>query len=234
MSSDDDLKRLTVQQYNATRASEFVGLLPAYATADRPQPVAAGSTIWNTDLGLAEHWTGSAWLTGADHNATRRIHKPTITAELSSGSPGQVPDPIVFGSTIGLEFGGASDAAYRIFKISAAYVSDATAHVHWTKSADGDESGNTVDWRIQYTVFDGLSQDIGLVTPSEVTISDTYVDASTDATRIVYRTDLAPLSGFVPDYYVGIRIDTPSNTLASNPVLISVDVGEVELINRAP
>jgi hypothetical protein len=27
MSSDDDLKSLTVQQYNATRASEFVGLL---------------------------------------------------------------------------------------------------------------------------------------------------------------------------------------------------------------
>ena len=164
---------------------------------------------------------------------TRVFHKPTITPAVSVSAPGLGPQPIVFGTVMGLDFDTATDAAYRILKIPSNIVEAgneagiapfASFHVHWTKSGDLDASADTVRWRLSYTVFDGSSDEVALVTPTVIEWDDVYDDAGT-TTRIVYRTGNMDVTGFVPNYYVGLMLEyVPANTTLSTPVVISTDL----------
>lgn len=164
---------------------------------------------------------------------TRVFHKPTVTPDGAVSAPGQGPQPIVFGTVMGLDFDTPTDVAYRIMKMDSNMVAQSNPsvtaltsfHVHWTKSGDGDESGNTVRWRLSYTVFDGESEEVALATPTVVEWDDTYVDAGT-TTRIIYRTGNVEVTDLTPGYYIGVALEyVPANTtLLSTPVVISADL----------
>lgn len=160
----------------------------------------------------------------ANTSDTRTFHKPTITPSDSEVQPGQGPAPIVFGSTMGLHFDNTTDKAYRIIKVPSNYTGPATFHIHWTKSGDADESGNVIEWRINYTLFNGSSQDIN-TTPTVVTLTDTYEDNGTTS-RIVYRTANSTEIPLIANYYLGIQLDyvAGNTTLISTPVAISADL----------
>jgi hypothetical protein len=166
------------------------------------------------------------------------IHKAAASPSDASSQPGQGPQLIVFGTVMGLDYDNPTDAAYRIMKIDKTFVgdgsgADASFHVHWTKSGDADESGNTIRWRLSYTLFDGSSDDI-VVAPTVVDFDDTYVDAGTTS-KIVYRTPSVPATGLVPNYYMGIKLEyVPANTtLTSTPVCVSCDLLFRNRINLA-
>lgn len=127
-----------------------------------------------------------------------------------------------------------SDNMYRTFKIPSTFTGNPSAHIHWTKSQDTDQSGNRVLWRIHYKVFDGRTQEASGA-GSMVEFEDIYEDSGT-TTRIVYRTDDLELSGFIPSYYVAFRIEavTPSQDTLAEPALVSLDLIWDELINRGP
>lgn len=169
-------------------------------------------------------------------NTTRLTHKPTVTPAESTSAPGQGPTPILLGTVLGLHYDNTTDASYRIFKIPSTFVGDASFHIHWTKSANAAETGNTVRWRISYTVFQGNNAEIANgVSPTVLTVDDTYDDSGSDTSRIVYRTPNIVVTDFVPAYYVGLCVDyvSGSTTLStSNPVLISADLLLREYINQ--
>lgn len=184
-----------------------------------------------TDLGyITSTITRDPNIAGASD--TKTFHKPTITPTDSKVQPGQGPIPIVFGSTVGLHFDNTTDKAYRFLKIPNNYVGPATFHIHWTKSGDVNELDNVVEWKLSYTVFDGKTQDVN-ITPSEVTLTDTYTDNGTTS-RIIHRTANSVEIPLVNNYYLGLQIEyVPGNTtLVSDPVLISADLLWVGYVNQ--
>jgi hypothetical protein len=174
--------------------------------------------------------------------ATRFFHEPTVTPGQGSSAPGQGPSELVIGSVLGLHFDDPSDMVYRIFKIGTNFIpggpgmtgdgTNASFHVHWTKAVDTDQSGGTVRWQIEYTVFDGISEDIA-VTPTVIDLDDTYIDSGTTS-RIVHRTANVPAPGFIPGYYVGLCIgyDSGNTTLSGGPVVVSADLLSLGFINQ--
>lgn len=168
-------------------------------------------------------------------NTERSYHAPTVSPSNSSSAPGQNPTVVVNGNVVGLQFA-TGNTAHRIFKIPGYYSSDAAFHIHWTKGSDVSEQGNAVRWKISYTVWAGNNARIDAGAPSSfvLNLDDTYDDASVDATRIVYRANDALAGGFIPLYYVGMKVecDFGNTTLVANPVLISADLTFKELINK--
>jgi hypothetical protein len=168
----------------------------------------------------------------ADADAIAVFHQPTITPAHGTNAPGQQPDIIVVGATVVAAMTLNTDLAYRVFKIPLSFVDNARFHVHWTKTGDADESGKEVRWQLDYTVFDGYSDDISGA-PSSLVFDDTYDDAGT-TTRIVHGTDHLAASGIVANQYVGLVIQavTPGGVaLASEPGLVSVDMTFNQKIN---
>ena len=167
--------------------------------------------------------------------ATLRAHHTVIAAAQSgSSSPGQSPSPIPNGALLLLGFTLNADDAFRGFKIPTYFdgVNPPTAHVHWSKTTDANESGKAVRWRVSYWVLNGSTDD-GAAAPTVVDLDDTYDDAGT-TTRIVHRTPNVPLVGLVAGYYLAIKIEavTPAGTpLAGEPGLFSLDVIWDERIN---
>lgn len=174
----------------------------------------------------------------AVEETTRGYHEPTITPNAGTNSPGQQPDLELIGSIMVAQFTLNTDTAYRIFKVPKFYVEDAAFHVHWTKESgvggDGDQSSNSVRWRISYTVFPGSGGDVN-VTPTVIDLDSTYNDAGT-TTRVMQRTADVAAPGFVANYYVGVCVEsvTPDGSaLTCEPALISVDLTYNQFINKA-
>lgn len=168
-------------------------------------------------------------------NETRFNHLPIVSPSDATPQPGQGPAPIVIGTVIGFEYDQAADKSYALFKIPRSFVGDASFHVHWTKSGNASEQGNVVRWRLTYTVFDGMTEEIANATPTVLTIDDTYEDGAADSSRIAYMTPFIAAPGFIGGYYVGLCVDFDSGgtTLAlSNPVLVSADMVFREYVNK--
>lgn len=185
-------------------------------------------------------WTTSSSPSGADDageglsykqmtSVTKIIHKPTITTSDATSAPGQGPSPIVLGTLMGLEFDNEVDVAYRVLKVDSSFSgdgsgSDASFHVHWTKSAIADASGQTIRWRLSYTVFDGKTDEVANGTPTVLDFDDTY-DDNVAGDYIVHRTPSIPAPGLVPGYYIGVCVEfVAGSTTVVNPVVISVDL----------
>lgn len=154
-------------------------------------------------------------------------HKPTITPDHSTRFPGLGPDPVIYGTTLGMKYSTpATDKLYRIMKIDLNYCECASFHIHWTKSGDASELGNSVRWELKYTVFNGEVRELALVTPSTIVWNSEYDDDSTSGSRLACRTEDKPAEGFVAGYYVGLEVsvDAANTTLISDPVLLSVDM----------
>lgn len=163
----------------------------------------------------------------------RGFHEAIVTADSDTASAAGTPTLESYGSVLVLEFTPNTDDAFRQFKIPHSFVGNAAIHLHWTKSSDADELGKAVRWRVEYTIFNGSSQDIN-VTPSFVEIEDTY-DVSDTTARVVYRTSSVPLTGFVAGYYLGLRVlaVTPVGVaLSGDPSLFSVDLTFNQYINN--
>jgi hypothetical protein len=169
---------------------------------------------------------------------TRINHKPTITPAISVSAPGLGPQPLAIGNVMTLHYDTpATDAGYRILKIPSSLVVAGNAraiepyvsfHIHWTKANDVDQSGATIRWVFEYTMFDGHDDEILTPTVSgTVNMDDTYIDAGT-TTRIVYRTANFEITDLVPGYYLGVKVTTDNaNTTASlqgNGAIVSADM----------
>lgn len=170
-------------------------------------------------------------------DATSTYHEPTLVPEFGTNAPGQQPDLALIGSTMVAQFTVNTDSAYRLFKVPSNYVTGAAFHVHWTKEegvgGDGDQSGNTVLWRISYTVMQGNGTDIN-VAPTVIDIPDTYDDSGT-TTRVTHRTADVSAPGFIAGYYVGMCIEaaTPGGSaLTCEPALITADLTYTQYINQ--
>lgn len=187
---------------------------------------------WRNYLALSTGPDGAYALT----NATRTIHEGIVTVSDAEPQPGQGPTPVVVNAVLGYAFTpgapGVGDAAFRMIKIPSNFVSDPTFHVHWTKNVDTDQQGNTVRFRISYLVFDGITDDVN-VAPTVIDIDDTYNDAGT-TTRIVHRTGNNPATGFVANYYLGLKIEalTAGTTLSGDVVIVSADLLYKASINQ--
>jgi hypothetical protein len=160
-------------------------------------------------------------------HVTRFQHQETVSAAVAeTGIFGgvTVPTPTVNGSLVSLSFVLNSDAAFRGFKITTKYVSDASFHIHWTKSDDVDRSGTFSKWCVEYTVYDGQSEDATTVVVSPTEDLE-YLDAGT-TTRVVYRSPNIPLVGFAPGKYVAIKVVklTPTGAATPSPCLVSMDL----------
>lgn len=177
---------------------------------------------------------------GATLTTTRWFHGQTLTPGSASNAPGQAADLATIGSVMVASYTIGTDAGYRIFKIKNSYVSGAAFHVHWTKqpgaAGDGDQSGNSVRWRISYTVFESeptAASDIN-VAPTVIDLDDTYDDAGT-TTRLAHHTPNVAAPGFIAGHYVGICIEavTPSGSaLTCEPALITADLTYIQYINQ--
>jgi len=163
-------------------------------------------------------------------------HKPTLTPDISVSPPGQGPQPLALGNVIGLHYDTpATDEGFRILKIpftlvspgnTAAIEPSVSFHIHWTKGVNSDESGATVRWVFEYTLFDGHDDEITSPTVSGlINMDDTYDDAGT-TTRIVHRTADFVVTGLIAGYYLGVKItnDAGNTTMLGGPVLISADM----------
>jgi hypothetical protein len=134
---------------------------------------------------------------------------------------------------MGFSYDSTTDQAHRLMKIPASIVVAGNSagiepfagfHVHWTKSVDTDASGGTVRWRLNYTVFDGSSEDIALVSPTVLEWDDVYDDSGT-TTKIVYNTGNVDAPGLTSNYYVGLQLEyVDAETTVAAPVLISLDL----------
>lgn len=119
-----------------------------------------------------------------------------------------------------------------MFKIGDDFVGSPSFHVHWSKTDSVDRSGTFCKWRIDYTVFNGSTQEVS--GGSFVETSDLeYLDDGT-STRYVYRSENLPLTGFVAGYYVAMKITsiTPTGSALPDPGMVSVDLIYEATINR--
>jgi hypothetical protein len=165
----------------------------------------------------------------ADREATAMRHGVMVSAAKSRPQPGVGPNPALAGIVQGLEFA-AGEVAYKVRRIPSTFVSDASFHIHWTKSTDANEAGNSVRWRIRYVVFDGFSDDLA-VTPIELVTDSEYTDSGTTSRIGLVTEDLPAV--FEAGHYLGMAVDfvDESTTLQGNPLLIGADVVMRERIN---
>lgn len=181
-----------------------------------------------------DHFEGGANLTSQQDKdlrdiinqlAFKNVHEGVVTPGRSDGPPGQQPQIEVKGALAYLTFTVDTDAAYRLYKIPNGFKSAPTAHVHWTKNQDTDQSTKEVRWRLTYNVFNGHSEDGADGGVVSVNLDDVYDDAGTTS-RIVYCTEDVPLVGIVADYYLTMKIEaiTPAGVALVEPGLVSLDL----------
>jgi hypothetical protein len=183
-------------------------------------------------------WDGTKWTYQAvgdlaTESATRVIHTPGITPTSATFVPGIAPDVELMGTLVVLHYKKDIDKVYGYCKIPTSYVSDASFHIHWTKNVNTNQSGATVRWVINYTVFNGGSQDVTAPPTGTLTLDDTYDDAGL-LTRVVHRTGNAAAAGFVAGYYVSFEIgfDPAHTTLSDRPAIVSCDILSRQTINE--
>lgn len=185
-------------------------------------------------------WDGTKWTYQAvgdlaTENATRIIHTPGVTPTSATFVPGIAPEVELLGTLVVLHYKKDTDKVYGYCKIPTSYVSDASFHIHWTKNVDTDQSGATIRWIINYTVFNGASQDVTGAPTGTITLDDTYDDAGT-LTRVVHRTVNGAAPGFVAGHYVSFEVgfdpDPANTTLVGRPAIISCDILSRQTINE--
>ena len=187
--------------------------------------------VWDDNgVGTTYFKTGAAatdWVLQILSTTLRTIDLPIVGPGRADGPPGTVPDVEAVNALTYINFDGAAgaQAAFRMIKIPATYIGNASIHVHWTKSVNTDRSGETVSWRVSYAVINGSSEDAADGT-IVIDLDDTYEDSGT-TTRIVHRTADASLIGIIPNCYVNIKIEknTPgAGTPMDSPGLVALDL----------
>jgi hypothetical protein len=175
----------------------------------------------------------------ANIDATRLIHIPVgEAATLVHGAGAFTPDVVFKGNLVYLEFNHPNDTGFRVFKIDTDFKDSASLHVHWTKSQDQSEDGNTARFRIDYRIFESTQ-----VTPGNAAVTGAFIDtrdmaydiADAPADRYVFRSADMPIIGATAGYYLALKITalTPlTGTPVSNPGLVSIDLMYNAYINQ--
>jgi len=166
-------------------------------------------------------------------NVTRLQHIPVLSPTSAHWAGGTIPGIVVYGTTVVLQFTPNVDEAFRQLKLPAYAVTEPSFHIHWTKTGDLNESGKAVRWQVEYTVYDGRSQNINDGLTGTLFVEDIYDDAGT-TTRILHRTADVLIPNVPASYYISFRVQavTPAGTpLTSEPALSSVDLTWEERIN---
>jgi hypothetical protein len=161
-------------------------------------------------------------------HASRLEHQTVVDAATAEfGEFGGVTSPTLkeSGPLLSLSFTASTDAAFRVFKIRYDYLSDPSFHLHWTKPDDVDRSGTFAKWCVEYSVFNGSSEDAALTTTIVDSGDVEYLDSGT-TTRVIYRTSNIPLTGFAPGKYVAIKVQSlsPTGSALPGPCLVSMDL----------
>lgn len=203
-----------------------------------PNPKEDGLRGFMSSTGIPLEWIRR--LLDANADATRIRHESITPSEYGARAPGSQPAPVPVGTVFTLEFTPNNDSAYRVFKVPTYFVGEASFHMHWTKSADVDESGRAVKWRVSYNVFDGGPQAGGtggdiITAPTVLEFEDVYEDNDASGTRLIYRTPNLVSPGFIAGHYVGVCIEaiTPTGlALLNDPALVSMDLIWSEYINK--
>jgi hypothetical protein len=170
---------------------------------------------------------------------TALVHKAIVEAgTVQHGAGANTPDVQTKEALAYLVFNHPDDAAYRLFKIDRDFVDQPSLHMHWTKSADASEDGNTARFQIEYLAFESspTGEGNGAGTPNIVDTGDMAYDI-TDANddRYVFRSVNMPLVGIVAGYYLAVRITSlvpGSGTPVTNPALVSLDLIYNATINQ--
>jgi len=174
-----------------------------------------------------------------DLNATSVKHVEIKTATtLVHGAGSLTPDVVYAGNLVYLEFNHTTDLGFAVYKVGRDFASNPNIHVHWTKSQDANESGNTARWRIGYTVYTSTPSTAGNAATTGVFVDTgtlTYVGGDANTDRLVYRTADMPLVGITAGQYITIKVTAPipaSGTPVTNPGLVSVDLTYSAFINK--
>lgn len=205
-------------------SKHFGGNKPLFEHLVRPRSGLSGE-IWNF-LRRVE----SAFLSNEQY--TRQAHVSFAGGSPASSAPGQQPDTVVSGTLFLIGFTVNSDDLFGRLRFPDNFVGTPAVHVHWSKTTDADQAGNSVRWRFSYTVHsdDGA---IANGSPIVVDLDDTY-DASDTTERRIYRTADAPLVGITAGSYMSAKLEavTPGGSaLTVDPGIFGVDVTFDELIN---
>lgn len=165
---------------------------------------------------------------------THHFHTTLLTAATFQGGQLQAPKSEIISQSLVLVFTLGNSAAFKDVKFPVYYQGNASFHIHWTKSGTVNESGRFVRWRLQYTIFNGFSEDID-IPPTVVEVESEYLDSGTTS-NILYRTPDLPIVGAAAGKYLAVRIlaITPVGgpALIDDPALWSLDVTWDEFINQ--
>lgn len=179
-----------------------------------------------------DYFSGGANLTPEDNDLSDLInqlglepwHEPLAPA-IIAGPPGQNPEFGAKGILHYMAFTVNTDIAWRSSKIPFTYHSQGAFHIHWTKSTDDDQSGNTVRWRFSYGYHNGRGDEASAA--QHVYLFDDTYTGLVDEERIVERSLDIPLEGTItPGYYLAATIEAitpPSGTPVSEPAIVSID-----------
>lgn len=160
-------------------------------------------------------------------------HQPVVSPGRSDGPAGKLPPIANHDALSFISFNGVAGAqeVFRMIKIAPNFIGTPAIHIHWTKTDDLDRSGETVRWRVSYSVYDGEG---GIVPASTVIdFDDTYTDDGT-STHAVYETPWIALVGVTARYYMSIKVEkaTPSGSAMAAPGIVAVDFTYIGYANR--
>lgn len=172
-----------------------------------------------------------------DANAVTVKHVDIATATgLKQGQGATTPDIVYKGNLVYMEFNHTTDVAFYLWKVGRDFKDTPALHVHWTKSQDVNESGNTVRWRIDYTAYTSSVSTAGnaAVTGTFVDTGNlTYAGGDANTDRLVYRSPDMPIV-VTAGQYVAVKISSPvpGGVSVTNPGLVSVDLTYNAYINK--
>lgn len=179
-----------------------------------------------------DYFSGGSLLTPEENDLADLInqlglepwHEP-LSPLIIDGVPGLNPVADRKGVLLYVAFTVDTDIAFRSTKIPFTYHSNAAFHIHWTKSTDDNQDGNTVRWRVSYAHHSGNGGEASVA--QHVYLFDDAYEGTEDEERIVQRSPNIPLEGtIVPGYYLAMSIEAispPSGTPVSEPAIVSVD-----------
>ena len=154
------------------------------------------------------------------------VHLPVVTPHDATPQPGLGPSTTSIGNIIGLIYTSpANDRAYTIFRLDEDFIGTPSFHIHWTKGTDANEQGDTVRWKLDYTVFNPEGGSLLNGSSGTILFDEVYTDSGT-TTRAAYSTEYGYVNGdFLPGNYVGIAISVvAAGTTVASPVLITADL----------
>lgn len=147
-----------------------------------------------------DYFAGGANLTPEDNDLSDLInqlclepwHDCSGALVVNTGVPGLNPTFMAKGCLFYVAFTLDTDIAYRNCRIPITYHGDdASFCIHWTKSTDNNQFGNTVRWRFSYNIYNGGDGEDAAGVDQVYLHDDTY-QGTEDEERLVQKSPYVP------------------------------------------